>query len=153
MNTQAVQNINSKYIYQRDNINKQSFKGSERTVAGVADRVANTMMRPSLSKHLLEVKNSNNYNGEPIDLGKAYELIKKLSSDLKNAQKEKQMQYRGDVANWCFNYAYNFNNNPLSKDYSLSESTRNAIITEFLNRVCAKFGFNLSLHANDLSGF
>ena len=147
MNTLTVQNIKHNHMY---SASKQSFNGADRTVADVADRVAETMMRPSLSRHLLEVKECNHYKGEPIDLEKAYELIKKVANDLKNAHKEKPMTYRGDVVNWCFDYVFSFSLNPISKDYSLSKSTRDAIIVEYLNRVGSRFGFNLALKTEDL---
>lgn len=128
-----------------------TFGSSQSSIAKFIEQAKFEYIKSGIAESLHINKNMTNYRGEPVDLIKAETIVNKVANYLlESLEPYDGILSRRHVANSCFDFAENFHKNEISKDFSLSVKTRDAVVIDFLNYVCEKKDVNLVLGTKDL---
>ena len=94
-----------------------------------AEYTADTMKLSGVRTSILNDGSNNEYDGSPFRNEDAYPIIDKLEKEYAKVDYNEN----SDLINWCSDFVKNFSNHPLSKDESMPEDIRDAVIVRFLN--------------------
>ena len=124
--------------------------GFSSTIDNILTKREEEYLKQGIVRSIKRNKHMNEYAGEPVDIKKAEALVKNVSGQMRDAFKDRHHFMVIDMADWCSNFGKTFSQNPLAKDFSLSEKTRDAIIVDFLNFIMLNQCCDLAMYTCDL---
>lgn len=104
----------------------------------LAENTADIMKLRGVRASIMQDGDKNEYDGTPFRNEDAYPIIDKLEKEFAKVDVENNI----DVANWCSNFVLKFGHHRLSKDTSLPENIRDAVIVRYLNQLAQPIDMN-----------